>query len=113
MPATIRIHAPTGTDGGLHEVRIFLRAPEGVDARYELASATEEIGDEIPAGQATEETLVVCVGPRTPADVTVVAPTSTLIEGPPLTPEPAAHRLVGVQVGQVTVEPLGRPCDGP
>jgi len=113
VPATIRIHAPIGTDGGLHEVRLFLRAPEGADARYELASPTEERTDDITAGQATEETLAVCVGPRTPADVTLVSPTSALIEGPPLTPEPGAHRLVGVQVGQVEVSPLGRPCDGP
>jgi hypothetical protein len=113
VPATIRVHAAAGSPGGVYETRIFLRAPQGVDARYELTSATDERTDEIAAGQATEETLEVCVGPRTPADVTLVTPTSALIEGAPLTPDPGAHRLVGVQVGQVTVRPLGRPCDSP
>ena len=111
VPATIRVHAPPGSLGGQHEVTVLLRAPEAADARYELAWATERRADGIAAGEATEATLVVCVGPRTPADVTLVTPTSTMIDGPPLGPKAGARRLVGGQVGQVVVESLGRPCD--
>jgi hypothetical protein len=111
VPAAIRVHAPQGSPGGLYDVMLFLRAPETVEARYELTSSTGEVADTIAAGQATEARLAVCLGPGAPADVTLVTPTSALVEAPPLTPEPGPHRLVGAQVGQVTVEPLGRPCD--
>ena len=112
VPATIRVHAPPGSQDEQYEVLVFLRAPDGVDARYELTAANAGVGDVIAGGEATEATLIVCVGPRRPADVTLLTSTSALIEGPPLTPEPGPHRLVGAQVGQVVVDALGRPCDG-
>jgi hypothetical protein len=54
--------------------------------------------------------VFVCVGPRTPADVTVTTSESTVGESAPLGPEPGPRRKVGLRLGPIVVEPTGQPC---
>ena len=62
------------------------------------------------AGATREETVLVCVGPNAPRDVSITATTGALADGPPLGPEPEPRRRVGVKLGPVVVEPFGQPC---
>jgi hypothetical protein len=109
-PASIRVYPRPGVGPRLERLHVWLRAPGPAGARYTVSSGPTTRTATISAGASSEETVLVCVAPHSPADVTVTTATSARIESAPLTPEVGAMRRVGVRLGPIRVEPTGRPC---
>ncbi len=109
-PATIRVHGVRGGGREVQRVRVTLTAPPDAGAAYRIEAETATRGASVAAGATREETVLVCVGPNAPRDVSITATTGALADGPPLGPEPEPRRRVGVKLGPVVVEPFGQPC---
>jgi hypothetical protein len=112
VPAIVRIHPRPGARPELAQLAIRIAAPESTPAEYRVTAGTASRSGTLEAGTATDEPLLACVGPRSPAVAIVTSPTAASVDGPPLGPDPEPTRLVGVPVGPVEVEWTGRPCDG-
>ena len=110
VPASIRVYPRPGRSPEVARVRIQISAPATAAASYRVFAATEDRMGEVAPGGVADEVVLVCAEPRTPADVTVIAPAGARIEGPPLGPEPGPSRLVGVRLGPVDVSFTGRSC---
>jgi hypothetical protein len=109
-PASIRIYGSGAVTPEVREVTIVLRAPQTAGADYRIATETVDRPGGVVAGASAEEKVLVCVAPGDPVDVTLVSPTGTLVDGPPLNPEPGPQRRVGVRLGGVLSRPTGRRC---
>jgi hypothetical protein len=109
-PVPIRVYGRAGAPPEVQRVRVRLTAPAEGSATYGLEAETANRPGFVSAGTSTEEMVFVCVGPRTPADVTVTTSESTVGEGAPLGPEPGPRRRVGLRLGPIVVEPTGQPC---
>jgi hypothetical protein len=109
-PVPIRVYGRAGASPEVQRIRLRLTAPVEGAATYRLEAETANRTGSVSAGKTTEETVLVCVGPRTPVDVTVTTSESTVGEGPPLGPEPGPRRRVGLRLGPIVVEPTGQPC---
>jgi hypothetical protein len=112
VPDIVRIHPRPGARPELAQLAIRIAAPESTPAEYRVTAGTASRSGTLEAGTATDEPLLACVGPRSPAVAIVTSPTAASVDGPPLGPDPEPTRLVGVHVGPVEVEWTGRPCDG-
>ena len=111
VPASVRVHALPGARPEVMRVEIALRAPPEAAARYRISTETADRRGVISAAAFTEETVFVCVGPRTPVDVAITTSTSAVVEGAPLSPDPEPPRRVGLLVGPIDVRGTGSPCD--
>jgi hypothetical protein len=109
-PASIRVYARPASQPEVQRVAITLRAPAASPGAYRVSTETADRAGEISAGSAATETVLVCVSPRSPVDVTVTSSTSTVAAGPPLQPEPGPRRRIGILLGPIEVTPTGRTC---
>jgi hypothetical protein len=106
--ATIRVYAEPGRGTQLVRVAVSLDAPPEAQAAasYRLDDGTGSIG---PGQRAVAETTA-CVPRAGHVDLTLAAPRSATIAGPPFGPEPGPLREVGVALSGVQLTQTGEAC---
>jgi hypothetical protein len=106
--ARIRVYAEPGRAPQLVRVAVTLDAPPEAQAAaaYRLDSATGTV----PPGSRVVAEAVTCVPRKGHADLSLSAPRSATIAGPPFDPEPGPLREVGVVLSGVKLSPTGHAC---
>jgi hypothetical protein len=107
-PAMIRVYAAPGQPSRVASVTASLYAPPETSGPvpYRLGDTRGTA----PPGQGAQASASVCLPAGGHADLTLEADMSATIEGPPLEPDPAPPRDVGVQLSGVQVAPGDEPC---
>jgi hypothetical protein len=113
VPASIRVYGQPGDAASVQRVRLTVHAPAAEDVQYRIATETVDRLASLPARAIDEETVLVCVGPGRPVDITITTSTRALADGPPVGPEPAPKRWVGLGLSAISVEQTGRACGDP
>jgi hypothetical protein len=106
--AKIRVYAEPGRAAQLVRVAVSLDAPP--EAQAAAAYRLDATRGTIPPGSRVAAEASVCVPRGGHADLTLSAPRSATIAGPPFGPESGPLREVGVVVSGVQLTPTRRPC---
>jgi hypothetical protein len=109
-PTSIRVYGAPGSRPEVARAEITVRSPAGSAGDYRVEAETVERPGRVAADSTTTEIVLVCVAPRSPADVTITSSTGVVADGPPLQPEAGPRRRVGVALGPITVRATGQSC---
>jgi hypothetical protein len=87
-----------------------MAASQMAHGRYVIRAPNGPRSGDVPPASAKSEVLTVCTPAHSGVDVTVTSRSSARILNPPLSFAVTGTRPVGLRLGPISTEAMGKPC---